>query len=438
MKEKNKKQKKYKDTGYPSILFHLHFRAVPCGRLRHGVIHAPPPPPRRKRHKMSVTTVEPLAEETQDMSVPAPVAAPPAAGAPAASPSAAAAAAAASSEPTIDAEQVKKAKEFLGNAKVSTTPLGRRVNFLKSKGLNTAEIHTAFKEIGQPKTIAEIENAANNVSTDAPPPAAPTPAAAAAAATGPLRPYQQQVAAPAPQPVPAAADWKNYYVGATLAAGALYGLKTVASHFVDVDVRWKDPNAPRGKGARGKGGRDRELPPIPESLAKVSEIEAKVAALEAGQKATAEALQGAKASEEKLAELTKASESMLKKGAESATTLAKLEGKARMQDRLLERVNNIESEKRQNDETTENLKIALETLTKKVEAAAKGAAGEEEAKPDAAAAAAADGEKAPEGGAEADKKETKEEASPVGASLVEAAPAAPAAAAAAATEEKKE
>eukprot|EP00754_Rhynchopus_humris_P005993 Rhum_TRINITY_DN12947_c0_g1::Rhum_TRINITY_DN12947_c0_g1_i1::g.55720::m.55720/K13343/PEX14; peroxin-14 len=388
---------------------------------------------------MSVTTVEPLAAETQDMSVPAPVAAPPAAGAPAASPPAAAAAA--SAEPTIDAEQVKKAKEFLGNAKVSTTPLGRRVNFLKSKGLNTAEIHTAFKEIGQPKTIAEIENAANNVSTDAPPPAAPTPAAAAAAsATGPLRPYQQQVAAapPAPQAVPAAADWKNYYVGATLAAGALYGLKTVASHFVDVDVRWKDPNAPRGKGARGKGGRDRELPPIPESLAKVSEIEAKVAALEAGQKATAEALQGAKASEEKLAELTKASESMLKKGAESATTLAKLEGKARMQDRLLERVNNIESEKRQNDETTENLKIALETLTKKVEEAAKGAAGVEEAKPEAAAAAA-DGEKAPEGGAEADKKEAKEEASsPVGASLVEAAAAPVAAAAAAATEEKKE
>ena len=257
----------------------------------------------------------------------------------------------------IDASNLQKAKEFLVNPKVKPTALGRKVNFLKSKGMNTAEIHRAFADVGQKKTVAEIENAANNV-TIAPP--ASTPQAA------PQTHHHHQ---PAPTPPPApTSDWKDYFIGATLATASLLGVKAVASHYLDIDVRLKDGSKRKKKLSADA---NRELPPVPASHQKVIEIEAKVAQLEESMKNASGGIESAKKGEEKLNELVKSSESMLKKNAENISTLARLEGKARMQDRLTERITKLETANTTSEQLSTTLKTTVGSLAKTVEAITK-------------------------------------------------------------------
>eukprot|EP01061_Rhynchopus_euleeides_P007951 TRINITY_DN17015_c1_g1_i1.p1 TRINITY_DN17015_c1_g1~~TRINITY_DN17015_c1_g1_i1.p1 ORF type:complete len:366 (+),score=183.96 TRINITY_DN17015_c1_g1_i1:51-1100(+) len=291
----------------------------------------------------------------------------PAAGTLAAAPAAAAA--------PINMGNLQKAKEFLGNPQVRPTALARKVNFLKSKGMSVQEIHRAFEEVGQKKTMAEIENAANNVSVN--PPAQPQ-------AVNPPVAQQQQLLRPAPQqaPQPEGLTWKDYFIGATLFAGSLFGVKTVASQYLDIDVKWKDERRKK------KPDTNRELPAVPAaSSQKVNEIEAKVAQLEEGIKEVNGTITSLKGNEEKLGELVKSSESMLKKNAENNSKMALLEGKVRMQERIGERVGKLETSRNSLEELTSNLKISVEGLAKRVESKP----AEEEQQEDSAEKAAEEG-----------------------------------------------
>eukprot|EP01062_Namystynia_karyoxenos_P057410 TRINITY_DN4844_c1_g3_i1.p1 TRINITY_DN4844_c1_g3~~TRINITY_DN4844_c1_g3_i1.p1 ORF type:complete len:517 (+),score=172.66 TRINITY_DN4844_c1_g3_i1:86-1552(+) len=155
----------------------------------------------------------------------------------------------------------QNARTFLRNPKVKGSPLSRRVNFLKGKGLSPAEIVEAFAAVGEPQTLEKVEEIINNVSVPdaaaapAPAPAPPVPGRAPLAASAPVQPAyspqqppqyypQPHYSAPPPRPPPRGRDWKDYFVWATVAAGAVWGLKAVASNYLEIDIRKKGDAPP--------------------------------------------------------------------------------------------------------------------------------------------------------------------------------------------------
>ncbi|KAJ9468856.1 peroxin 14 [Diplonema papillatum] len=286
--------------------------------------------------------------------------------------------------------RMTKAKEFLGNPSVRQTPLSRRVNFLKSKGLSLKEIHAAFEAVGQPKKMEELEEAANKVSI----PANSTARPADTASSGPpTRPYQQQqelahsppkyyppqhTMAPPMVPQKQGDGWKDYYIAGTLVLGVGVAIQQAVSHFLD--IRWKDTSYPNNiKTERKTRFENRDLPPLPELTPQEliagpatpyqeqqQQLTTKLATLELDVTETKNRVTEIKANEEKLNELVKASEHMLKKGAETNATLTKIEGKIRMQDRLVERIKTMEESKKQADEELRSLKASIAQLSKSV------------------------------------------------------------------------
>ena len=158
--------------------------------------------------------------------------------------------------------RISNGTTFLNNPQVKTSPLSRRVNFLKSKGLSAEEIVEAFQRAGQPQSLDSIQAIINS----APPPAAATPAipsttAAIPSATAANRVavvaaqqqpnYQQQppVQPYTPQhpPLPHAPSWtwKDAVIGAGVACLATFGAAKAVEHYSPWEVRRKDtaPNA---------------------------------------------------------------------------------------------------------------------------------------------------------------------------------------------------
>eukprot|EP01065_Artemidia_motanka_P051407 TRINITY_DN906_c0_g3_i1.p2 TRINITY_DN906_c0_g3~~TRINITY_DN906_c0_g3_i1.p2 ORF type:complete len:469 (+),score=133.95 TRINITY_DN906_c0_g3_i1:101-1507(+) len=199
---------------------------------------------------------------SQDEAPPAAVAAPPAAAA------AAPTRAQVSQDPQAKAKRHQNATAFLRNPKVRTSTLTRRVNFLKSKGLSQQEILEAFRAVGDPQEPKKIEDIINNVtipepsSSSAPAPAAPPPPAAAPVHRQPAPPqyYQpppQHYSVPPPPPPRPERDWKDLFIGATVAGAAVWGLKTIVGQFVDVEVRRKgDARVSRRRRAANVAGSD--------------------------------------------------------------------------------------------------------------------------------------------------------------------------------------
>ena len=144
--------------------------------------------------------------------------------------------------PVTDDEAKKKrlnnAVVFLRNPQVRASPLARRVNFLKSKGLPAEEIFEAFTRVGQPQTLQAIQDiisgktapiatgVAASTASSAPHPAAPTPVVVHAPppplpGAPPAATVQYVYALPpptAPIATPSSYSWKDYFIGTTLAA----------------------------------------------------------------------------------------------------------------------------------------------------------------------------------------------------------------------------
>ena len=64
---------------------------------------------------------------------------------------------------------IQNAVSFLKDSRVQNSPLSRKVNFLKSKGLSVEEIHEAFRQAGQDMDLEKIRNIVNVVPTRNPP-----------------------------------------------------------------------------------------------------------------------------------------------------------------------------------------------------------------------------------------------------------------------------
>lgn len=150
---------------------------------------------------------------------------------------------------------------FLNNAAVKASPLNRRVNFLKSKGLSAEEIVECFERAGQPQTLDAIKSLISGTAAGgaaaahvaAPPAAQPTTQAQALYAANPNyqqpppAPYSQQQQyhaplphAPQPPPLPPRSEkWKDYVIAAGAASLAVVGAFKAFEHFSPFEVRRK-------------------------------------------------------------------------------------------------------------------------------------------------------------------------------------------------------
>lgn len=164
-------------------------------------------------------------------------------------------------EDPAKARRLQNATVFLKNPQVKASPLARRVNFLKSKGLDTDEIVEAFQRAGQPQARSAVENiitGKDRVDAAAPaaaaaPTAPPPPAAVAAPAPAP--PVQYVAAAPPPAPVAPASTWKDYFIGTTCAVAGVAAATAAFQTFSPFEFRRK-ADAPRSsKQGKRRGSR---------------------------------------------------------------------------------------------------------------------------------------------------------------------------------------
>ncbi|KAF9354786.1 peroxisomal membrane protein pex14 [Mortierella sp. AD094] len=113
------------------------------------------------------------------------------------------------------------AVKFLQDPKVQSSPLGKKVSFLESKGLTSEEIEEAMKR-------------ANGTATAVP--VAPVPTALVPA--GALPAGAVQYAQVPPPPLPAKYDWKDMFIAAVVAGGFSYTLWQVAKNVIGPKLQW--------------------------------------------------------------------------------------------------------------------------------------------------------------------------------------------------------
>ncbi|KAF9201336.1 peroxisomal membrane protein pex14 [Haplosporangium sp. Z 27] len=114
------------------------------------------------------------------------------------------------------------AVKFLQDPNVQSSPLGKKVAFLESKGLTSKEIEEAMARV-------------NGTSTGAT--AATAPAVVHQAAV----PYQGQgqvMMAPPPPPLPYKYDWKDMFIAAVVAGGFSYGMWQIAKKVIGPKLQW--------------------------------------------------------------------------------------------------------------------------------------------------------------------------------------------------------
>ncbi|CAE6522147.1 unnamed protein product [Rhizoctonia solani] len=109
-------------------------------------------------------------------------------------------------------ELVKNAVEFLSDSKIQAAPLTKRISFLESKGLTTAEIEDA------------ISQSASSSTTSRPSSIYSVPQSQFA-----FQPPPTTVVAPPPIPQ---RDWRDYFIMALVSGGLMYGLTALARKYV--------------------------------------------------------------------------------------------------------------------------------------------------------------------------------------------------------------
>lgn len=118
------------------------------------------------------------------------------------------------------------AVKFLQDPKVQTSPLGKKVAFLESKGLTSQEIEEALARAGGASTAT-----ATATGTTAAAVSGPGTFVATASGQPMLVPYQgpgQVVMAVPPPPLPPKYTWKDMFIGAVVAGGFSYGIWQIA------------------------------------------------------------------------------------------------------------------------------------------------------------------------------------------------------------------
>ncbi|CAE7146871.1 unnamed protein product [Rhizoctonia solani] len=112
-------------------------------------------------------------------------------------------------------ELVKNAVEFLSDSKIQAAPLTKRISFLESKGLTTAEIEDAIAQsassstTSRPSSVYSAPSAPQGSFAFQPPPTAMV----------------------APPPIPQR-DWRDYFIMALVSGGLMYGLTALARKYV--------------------------------------------------------------------------------------------------------------------------------------------------------------------------------------------------------------
>lgn len=171
-------------------------------------------------------------------------------------------------------KRINNATTFLKNPQVRASPLERRVNFLKSKGLSPEEISEAFSRAGQPQSVDAIQKIVNTHTSAAT--TAPKTSTSTAATAQPQQPQQPNVVyvqqpmyhpppPPPPPPKPPAWGWKDYFIGATLAAAGTLGAVKAVQYFAPFDIVWRDGSGGVDGGARSGSNRGVAAPTSPKS-----------------------------------------------------------------------------------------------------------------------------------------------------------------------------
>ncbi|KEP53675.1 putative peroxisomal membrane anchor protein (Pex14) [Rhizoctonia solani 123E] len=109
-------------------------------------------------------------------------------------------------------ELVKNAVEFLSDSKIQAAPLTKRISFLESKGLTTAEIEDA------------ISQSASSSTTSRPSSIYSVPQSQFAFQSPPTTVV-------VPPPIPQR-DWRDYFIMALVSGGLMYGLTALARKYV--------------------------------------------------------------------------------------------------------------------------------------------------------------------------------------------------------------
>ncbi|CAE6523996.1 unnamed protein product [Rhizoctonia solani] len=109
-------------------------------------------------------------------------------------------------------ELVKNAVEFLSDPKIQAAPLTKRISFLESKGLTTAEIEDA------------ISQSASSSTTSRPSSVYSAPQSQFAFQSPP-----NTMVAPPPIPY---RDWRDYFIMALVSGGLVYGLAALARKYI--------------------------------------------------------------------------------------------------------------------------------------------------------------------------------------------------------------
>lgn len=107
-------------------------------------------------------------------------------------------------------ELVRNAVEFLSDPKIQAAPLTKRISFLESKGLTTAEIEDAISQSAGASTTSR-------------------PSSVYSAPQGQFAFQGPAIAAPPPIPQ---RDWRDYFIMALVSGGLMYGITALARKYI--------------------------------------------------------------------------------------------------------------------------------------------------------------------------------------------------------------
>ncbi|KZW02611.1 hypothetical protein EXIGLDRAFT_829141 [Exidia glandulosa HHB12029] len=108
---------------------------------------------------------------------------------------------------------IRNAVAFLGDPKIQSSPVAKRIEFLEAKGLTSAEVEEAIRQAA---------------------PSSSTIAAVSAASPYPVTPFVSQQYAYAARPAPPVPqlDWRDYFIMAVVSGGVMYGLASLARKYL--------------------------------------------------------------------------------------------------------------------------------------------------------------------------------------------------------------
>ncbi|KAI9230726.1 MAG: peroxisomal membrane anchor protein conserved region-domain-containing protein [Piptocephalis tieghemiana] len=161
---------------------------------------------------------------------------------------------------TIRDDLVQSAVRFLQDPKVQSSPLAKKVAFLESKGLTSAEVERALALTSGSASSSSTETSAPStaLTTTAPPSSFPGPPPPAG--------YPGQVLTMPPPPRPRM-TWKDYFILITLLGGVGYGIGWVVRTYFDPLLNW--PSSEEVE--KEKEALDKEFDRVASSLKKLED-----------------------------------------------------------------------------------------------------------------------------------------------------------------------